>query len=193
MKFSVAPESNRAGALVLRCTAWTYAFRVIDFRLDMYTLSDVFCSHAVCARRVSTSSFWEVGFSVSSLWSLLKSLVSRDRVSDSSSGKTNVTCLVGVSDSSFMSFVRLVTDFSVSSSDSSELHSVSLFVESLSFSESEVASDFRNFSNRFMQRRVGCSFPHFEHCLGGPMSSLIRSAYVRVGVSFFRSLYCVRA
>src|SRR5712671_128178 len=65
----------------------------MDFRLDMYTLSDVFLSHAACTRCASTSSFWEVGFWVSTLSSSLDSSESH-RVSlpvDSSSGTLNVT------------------------------------------------------------------------------------------------------
>src|SRR5712671_661681 len=65
----------------------------MDFRLDMYTLSDVFLSHAACTRRASASSFWEVGFWVSTLSSSSDSLESH-RVSlsaDSSSGMLNMT------------------------------------------------------------------------------------------------------
>src|SRR5712672_373789 len=177
MKFSVAPESNRAGASVLRCAAWTYAFRVIDFRLDMYTFSEVFLSHAARASRSSTSSFWEVGSSVSLLCSLAESSASYDGVLGLSFGRSNVTDLVGVSDILFMFLVRSGIDSVSSFSDSSESHKVSLFVESSSFTGSGIAPDFRSFSKRFMQRRVGCSPPHSLHCSGGPMSSLIRSAY----------------
>src|SRR5712675_2300072 len=107
MKFSVAPESNRAGASVLWCAAWTYAFKIIDFRLDMYTLSDVFLNQAVCTRRASASSFWEVGFSVSSFWSLVGSLASCEEVSGSFAGRSNATDFVGISDNLFMFLVRL--------------------------------------------------------------------------------------
>src|SRR5882672_9397567 len=65
----------------------------MDFQLDMYTLSDVFLSHAACTRHASTLSFWEVGFWVSTLSSSSDSLESH-RVSlpvDSSSGTLNVT------------------------------------------------------------------------------------------------------
>src|SRR5712675_2389447 len=65
----------------------------MDFQLDMYTLSDVFLSHAACTRHVSASSFWEVGFWVSILSSSLDSSESH-RVSlpvDSLSGTSNVT------------------------------------------------------------------------------------------------------
>src|SRR5712671_5578349 len=98
MKFSVAPESRRAGASVLLCAAWTYARRFIDFRFDMYTLSDAFLSHAVCARRVSTSSFWEVGLSVSSLCSFVSSSASSEGGLGMLLGRSNVTVLVGHND-----------------------------------------------------------------------------------------------
>src|SRR5712672_1970202 len=188
MKFSVAPESSRAGASVLRCAAWTYAFRIIDFRLDMYTFSDVFLSHAACARRASTSSFWEVGSSVSLLRSLAESSASYNGVSGLSSGRSNMTDLVGVSDILFMLLVRSGID-----SVSSESHRVSLLVDSSLTVGRGVVSGFRSFSKRFMQRRVGCSPPHSLHCSGGPISSLIRSAYVRVGRSAFHSAFCFRA
>src|SRR5712675_416359 len=192
MKFSVAPESSRAGASVLRCAAWTYAFRIIDFRLDMYTFSDVFLSHAACVRRASTSSFWEVGSSVSLLWSLAELSASYGGVSGLSSGRLNVTDLVGVSDILFMLLVRLGIDSVSSFSDSSESHRVSLLVESSSTVGRGVVSGFRSFSKCFMQRRVGCSPPHSLHCSGGPTSSLIRSAYERIGCSLFRSMCCFR-
>src|SRR5712672_2852699 len=192
MKFSVAPESSRAGASVLRCAAWTYAFRIIDFRLDMYTFSDVFLSHAACARRASTSSFWEVGSSVSLLWSLAESSASYGGVSGLSSGRLNVTDLVGVSDILFMLLVRSGIDSVSSFSDSSESHRVSLLADSSSTIGRGVASGFRSLSKRFMQSRVGCSPPHSLHCSGGPMSSLIRSVYERVGRSLFCSTYCFK-
>src|SRR5712675_2538607 len=65
----------------------------MDFRLDMYMLSDVFLSHAACTSHASASSFWEVGFWVSALSSSSDSSESH-RVSlpvDSSSGTSNVT------------------------------------------------------------------------------------------------------
>src|SRR5712672_1921616 len=192
MKFSVAPESSRAGASVLRCAAWTYSFMIIDFRLDMYTFSDVFLSHAACARRASTSSFWEVGSSVSSLWSLAESSASYSGVLGLSSGRSNVTDLVGVSDILFMLLVRSGIDSVSSFSDSSESHRVSLLVESSSTIGRGVVSGLRSFSKRFMQRRVGCSPPHSLHCSGGPMSFLIRLAYERVGRSLFCSTCCLR-
>src|SRR5712672_3991307 len=59
----------------------------------MYTLSDVFLSHAACTRCASASLFWEVGFWVSTLSSSLDSSEShRVLLSvDSSSGISNVT------------------------------------------------------------------------------------------------------
>jgi len=192
MKFSVAPESNKAGASVLRCAAWTYAFRVIDFRLDMYTFSEVFLSHAACASRSSTSSFWEVGSSVSLLCSLAESSASYSGVSGLFSGRSNVTDLVGVSDILFMLLVRSGIDSVSSFSDSSESHRVSLLVESSSAVGRGVVSGFRSFSKRFIQRLVGCSPPHSLHCSGGPMSSLIRSVYERIGRSSLCSTCCFR-
>src|SRR5712671_4562848 len=65
----------------------------MDFQLDIYTLSDVFLSHAVCTRCASASSFWEVGFWVSVLFSSSDSSESH-RVSlpiDSLSSTLNVT------------------------------------------------------------------------------------------------------
>src|SRR5712675_2108573 len=163
----------------------------MDFRLDMYTFSDVFLSHAACARRASTSSFWEVGSSVSLLWSLAESSASYDGVSGLLSGRSNVTDLVGVSDILFKLLVRSGIDSVSSFSDSSESHRVSLLVESSSAVGRGVVSGFRSFSKRFIQRLVGCSPPHSLHCSGGPMSSLIRSAYDQIGRSLFCSTCCV--
>src|SRR5712675_1711040 len=192
MKFSVAPESSKAGASVLRCAAWMYALRVIDFRLDMYTFSDVFLSHAACARCVSTSSLWEVGSSVSSLWSLAESSASYREVLGSFSWRSNVTDLSGASDNLFMLFVRSVIGSTSSLSDPSESHSVSLLGESSSTSGSGVVSGFRSLSNCFMQKRVECSPPHFSHRSDGPMSSLIRSTYERVDRSLFCLTFCFK-
>src|SRR5712671_8013353 len=93
MKFSVAPESRRAGASVLLCAAWTYTRKLIDFLFDMYTLSDVFLSHAVCTRRVSTSSLWEVRFSVSLVCSSVVLSASSEGVSGVFPGRAKVTAL----------------------------------------------------------------------------------------------------
>jgi len=87
MKFSVAPESRRAGASVLLCAAWMYALRFMDFLLDMYMLSEVFLNWAAWVRCTSALSFSEL-------------LVSCEGVSGSgviglSSGKLNVTDFVG--------------------------------------------------------------------------------------------------
>src|SRR5712675_3760624 len=192
MKFSVAPESSKAGVSVLQCAAWTYAFRIIDFRLDMYTLSDAFLNQAVCTKRASASLFWEVGFSVSSLCSLAESSASYNGVLGLSSDRSNVTDLTGVSDILFMLLVRSGIDSVSSFSDSSESHRVSLLVESSSIVGSGFVSGLRSFSKCFMQKRVWCSPPHFSHCSGGPTSSLIRSAYVRVVDSFFGLACCLR-
>src|SRR5712671_496404 len=148
----------------------------MDFRLDMYTLSDVFLNQAVCTRHASASSFWEVGSSVSSLWSLIESSVSCDGVFGSSTGRLNVTDLAGVSDIFFILLVRSGIDSVSSFSDSSESYRVSLLVESSSVTGSGFISGLRSFSKCFMQRRVWCSPPQSLHRSGDPMSSLIRSA-----------------
>src|SRR5712672_3717516 len=87
MKFSVAPESRRAGASVLLCAAWTYALRFIDFLLDMYTLSEVFLSWAAWVKRTSASWFSESSASCEGL--------SGSGVIGLSSGRSNVTDFVG--------------------------------------------------------------------------------------------------
>src|SRR5712672_2346645 len=117
---------------------------------------------------------------MSSLWSLAESSASYNGVLGLPSGRLNVTDLVGVSDILFMLLVRSGIDSVSSFSDSSESHRVSLLADSSSTIGRGVASGFRSFSKRFMQRRVGCSPPHSLHCSGDLMSSLIRSAYVRV-------------
>jgi len=119
----------------------------------------------------------------------MESSASCDGTSELSSGRSNATDLSGTSDNLFMLFVRLVIDPVSSSLDSSESYSVSPFVESSSVVKSGVVSGSRSFSNHFMQRRVGCSPPHSLHCSGGPMSFLIRSAYVRVDCSVLRSTF----
>ena len=164
----------------------------MDFRLDIYTLSDVFLSHSAWARRAFASSFWEVGSSVSPLWSLAESSASYDGGLGALSGKSNVTDLGVCSDSFVIASFKSANDSVSSSSDPSELHRVSLFVESSSIVGRGAVPGFRSFSKRFMQRRVGCSPPHSLHCSGGPISSLIRSAYERVGCSLFRSMCCFR-
>src|SRR5712672_1774208 len=99
------------------------------FRLDMYMFSDVFLNHAVYTRRASASSFWEVGSLVSSLWSFVESSASHGGASESSVGSLNVTDLVGVSDILSILLVRSGIDSVSSSSEFSESHRVSLFVE----------------------------------------------------------------
>src|SRR5712671_3842369 len=157
------------------------------FRLDMYTFSDIFLNHAACTRHASASSFWEVDSSVSLSWLLTESSASCNGAFGLSPGRSNVTDLSGVSDSFFMFLVKSATGSVSSFSDSSELHSVSLLIELSSVVESEVVSGSRSFSKCFIQRQVGCSFPHSSHRSGGPMSSLIRSVYVRVGLWLFCS------
>src|SRR5712671_1228245 len=126
IKFSVAPKSRRAGVSVLLCAAWTYALRFIDFLLDIYTLSDVFLSHAVWTRCVSVSSFCDAGCWVLTLSSSLSSSFSGSSVwhgvlllVNSSFGKSKVTVFNGCVDGSVVGLVSL-------SSNSSEPHKVSL-------------------------------------------------------------------
>src|SRR5712675_1620374 len=110
----------------------------MDFQLDMYTLSDVFLSHAACTRCASTSSFWEVGFWVSTLSSSLGSSESH-RVSlpvDSSSGTSNVTVFgrVGCSaiGSGLWSFLNRLMHMRVGCSPLHSLHHSGVFVSCLS-------------------------------------------------------------
>src|SRR5712671_2500755 len=128
----------------------------MDFRLDMYTLSDVFLNHAACTRRSSASSFWEVAtwiwqpgrFSCSSS-SGMGCLVS-------SFGRSNETIFAGGVDDGLNSLLL----------DSSESHSVSLLVESSSVVGSTTVSGFWSFWNRLMHMWVGCSLPHSLHHSG---------------------------
>src|SRR5712671_699320 len=110
----------------------------MDFRLDMYTLSDVFLSHAACTRRASTLSFWEVGFWVSTLSSSSDSSESH-RVSlpvDSSSGTSNVTVFghVGCSavGSGLWSFLNCLMHMRVGCSPPHSSHRSGIFVSRLS-------------------------------------------------------------
>src|SRR5712675_2725947 len=150
MKFSVAPESRRAGASVLLCAAWTYARKFIDFLFDMYMLSDVFLSHAACVRRASASSLWEVGFSISSARPSAASSASSEGVSGVLSGRSKVTVLGDCMDSLAIAFSR-----SVRRSDSS---SIGLSGSRLSFVglssnvKGEVTRGFHDLSKRLMQR-----------------------------------------
>src|SRR5712672_3806843 len=118
MKFLVAPESKRAGASILRCAAWTYALKFMDFLLDMYMLSEVFLSWAAWVKRASASSFSD---SSASYEGLLGS-----GVIDLSSGRSNVTNFVG-------HVGRLVVGLVLPPSDPLELYRVLLPVESLSW------------------------------------------------------------
>jgi len=117
MKFLVAPESNRAGVSVLRCAAWTYTFRFMDFLLDMYMLSEVFLNWAVWVRRASASSF----SGSSALYEGLSGL----GVIGLSSSRLNVTDFVGRVDG-------LVVGLALSSSNLSEPCRVLLPIESSS-------------------------------------------------------------
>src|SRR5712675_2909306 len=110
----------------------------MDFQLDMYTLSDVFLSHAACTRRASALSFWEVGFWVSILSSSLDSSESH-RVSlpvDSLSGTSNVTvfgrvgCLV--IGSGLWSFLNHLMHMWVGCSPPHSSHCSGVFVSCLS-------------------------------------------------------------
>src|SRR5712675_1887574 len=86
----------------------------MDFRLDMYTLLDVFLNHAVCTRRSSASSFWEVAIWIWQPGWFSCSSSSGMGCSVSSLSRSNETIFAGGVDGGFNS----------SSSDSSELHSV---------------------------------------------------------------------
>src|SRR5712675_1660281 len=162
MKFSIAPESRRAGASVLLCAAWTYARKLIDFLFDMYILSDVFLSHAVCVRRVSTSSLWEVGLSISSVRSSAALSASSEGVSGVSPGRSKVTVLGDCIDSLAIAFSR-----SVRRSDSLSIGLLgsykALFVGLSSDVKGKVTRDSCDLSRCFVQRGVGCSFPHSAH------------------------------
>src|SRR5712672_1895576 len=163
MKFSVAPESRRAGASVLLCAAWTYARKFIDFLFDMYILSDVFLCHAVRVRRVSTSSLWEVGFSLSSVCPSAALSASSEGESGVSPGRSKVTVLGDCIDSLAIAFSRLIRR-----SDSSFIgllgsRKVLLFVGLLSNVKGEATRDSCDFSKYFVQRGVGCPSPHSAH------------------------------
>src|SRR5712671_7874385 len=102
MKFSVAPKSNRVGASILLCVVWTYAFRFMDFLLDMYMLSEVFLSWVAWVRRASASSFSELPASY-------KGLLGSGIISSSSS-KLNVTDFVRCVGESAVGLVLLPPD-----------------------------------------------------------------------------------
>src|SRR5882757_8692083 len=102
------------------------------FRLDIYTLSDVFLSHAARTRHASASSFWDVDCWVLTLSSSLSSSPSDSLawygvslVVNLSFGKSKVTVFDGCIGGSF---VGLISSFS----DSSESHRVSLLIDPLS-------------------------------------------------------------
>src|SRR5712672_802963 len=102
MKFLVTPESNRAGVLVLLCVAWTYALRLMDFRLDIYMLSKVFLSWAAWVKRASTSSFSDSSASYKGLSGL--------GVISLPSSRLNVTDFVGHVDGSVIGVALLPSD-----------------------------------------------------------------------------------
>jgi len=104
----------------------------------MYTLSDVFLSHAACTSHASASSFWEVRFWVSVLSSSLDSSESH-RVSlpvDLSSGTSNVTFFgcVGCSaiGSGLWSFLNRLMQMWVGCSPPHSSHRSGVFVSCLS-------------------------------------------------------------
>src|SRR5712675_1584449 len=110
----------------------------MDFQLDMYTLSDVFLSHAACTRHVSASSFWEVGFWVSTLSLFLDSSESH-RVSlpvDLLSGTSNMTIFgrVGCSEigSGLWSFLNHLMHMRVGCSPLHSSHRSGVFASCLS-------------------------------------------------------------
>src|SRR5712672_4591895 len=99
----------------------------------MYTLSDVFLSHAACTSHASASSFWEVRFWVSVLSSSSDSSESH-RVSlpvDLSSGTSNVTVfgLVGCSliGSGLWSFLNCLMHMQVGCSPPHSSHHSGVF------------------------------------------------------------------
>src|SRR5712672_835440 len=110
------------------------------FRLDMYTLSDVFLSHAAHTRRASASSFWEVGFWASKLSPSLDPSESH-RVSlpvDLSSDMLNVTILGCTGHSSvtsgFWSFLNCLIHMWVGCSSLHSSHRSGVFVSRLGVS-----------------------------------------------------------
>jgi len=128
----------------------------MDFRLDMYTLSDVFLNHAACTRCSSASLFWEVATWIWQPGQFSCSSSSGMGCLVSSFGRSNETIFAGGVDDGLDS----------SSSDSSELHSVSLLVESSSVVGSATVSGFWSFWNRLMHMQVGCSPLHSSHRSG---------------------------
>ena|SRR5712671_1439555 len=128
----------------------------MDFRLDMYMLSDVFLNHAVCTRRSSASSLWEV---TTWIWQPGRFNCSSSLdmgCSASSPGRSNETVFAGGVD----------VGLSSSLSDSSESYRVSLPVESSSEVGSMAGSGVWSLLNRLMHMRVGCSPPHSSHRSG---------------------------
>src|SRR5712672_1999509 len=110
------------------------------FRLDMYTLSDVFLSHAERTRCASASLFWEVGFWASKL-SPSSDPSESHRVSlpvDLSSDMLNVTvlgCAVRSSvTSGFWSFLNCLIHMQVGCSLPHSSHRSGVFVSRLGVS-----------------------------------------------------------
>src|SRR5712672_2517083 len=128
----------------------------MDFRLDMYTLSDVFLNHAACTRCSSASSFWEVATWIWQLGRFSCSSSSGMGCLVSSLGRSNETVFAGGVDGGLDS----------SLSDSLESHSVSLPVESSFVTGSAAISGFWSFWNRLIHMRVGCSPSHSSHRSG---------------------------
>src|SRR5712672_3577859 len=129
MKFSVAPESSRVGVSVLLCMAWTYALRLIDFRLDMYTLSDVLLNWAAWVRCASASLFSDSSASCGRS--------SGSDVVGLSSGRLNVTNFVGRINESVVSLALPLSELP-------ESYRVSLPVESSLKGRYGVGSGFRS-------------------------------------------------
>src|SRR5712672_1880403 len=194
MKFSVAPESRRAGASVLLCAAWTYARKFIDFLFDMYTLSDVFLSHAVRVWRVSTSSLWEAGFSISSVCPSA-ALSALSGVSGVSSGRSKATVLGVCIDSLAIAFSKSVRRLDVSSIDLLRWREVLSSPGLSSNTKGEVTC---GCLERFTQKGVGCSPPHSVHrflclwrCFKASMSLFACELGCEVWVEDFRALASV--
>jgi len=113
------------------------------FRLDIYTLSDVFLNHAARTNRVSASSFCDVGdwvltLSSSSLSSFSDSLVWCGVLFlvNSSFSKLKATVFTGLVDGSVVGSVS-------SFSGPSELYKVSLSIEPLSGARCGISFNFR--------------------------------------------------
>src|SRR5712671_350364 len=127
----------------------------MDFRLDMYMLSDIFLSWAVWVRCTSALSFSNSSASYEGL--------SGSGVVGLSFGRLNVTDFVGCVDGLAVGLVLLP-------SDPSESYKVLLPVESSSWGRYGVGSGFRSLWNLLTQVRVGCLPLHSSHRLKTLMS-----------------------